>query len=119
MIQDDVKGTFKETFTFAAPRLMEWAPSEYSPDARSFSEDQVFEFGKSILQKGTFQVSYYKAQGGAFQGSCIGGHCRRYLFKITADNYIRPGLHTVEVRVRAPEVAEGRREIRTEIKVIE
>jgi len=48
-IQDEVAGDFREQFTFAVPRLMEWAPFEISPDVRSFSEDQVFDFGKSFM----------------------------------------------------------------------
>jgi hypothetical protein len=58
------RGAFEEKFKFAVPRLMAWAPREYSADVRSFSEDQVFDLGKSFVeQDGRFEVNLY-GQGG-------------------------------------------------------
>lgn len=86
---------------------MQWAPFEYSPDVRSFSQDQVFDFGETVVDFGKFEVSYHKQQGGAFRGNWEAGKCRRYVFRITADNYVRSKLFTVEVRVRKFEPTEG------------
>lgn len=92
-------GGFEEKFKFAVPRLMAWAPREYSPEARSFSEDQVFDLGRSFVEQGgRFELSPY-GQGGMFKGDCLPGQKRQYVFKITADNYIKAGLITVEVHV--------------------
>ena len=92
-------GGFEENFKFAVPRLMGWAPREYSPEVRSFSEDQVFDVGRSFVERGgRFEVSPL-GQGGMFKGDCLAGQKRQYLFKITADNYIKAGLITVEVYV--------------------
>ena len=118
-IQDEVAGEFKEQFIFAVPRLMEWAPSEVSPDVRSFSEDQVFDFGKSFVDQDRFDVSYYKSQGGTFRGSCATGQSRRYIFRITADNCIRSKLYTVEVRVQNSAITkEWPYKIMTDIQVV-
>ena len=90
-------GVFEEKFKFAVPRLMSWAPTEYSPEARSFSEDQVFDLGRSFVEQGgRFQIDAY-GQGGIFKGDCLAGQTRRYMFKITAENYIKAGLVTVEI----------------------
>jgi len=118
-IQDEVDNTFKEQFTFAVPRLMKWAPAEFSPEVRSFSEDQVFDFGYTYIGQDTFDVTYHNAQGGVFKGACLAGHRRRYIFRITADNYIRSKLHTVEVRVLKTDArTEWPYRIRTDIDVI-
>jgi hypothetical protein len=103
-IEDEIDNTFKEQFIFAVPRLMQWSPSEFSPEVRSFSEDQVFDFGKSFVDQDKFDVDYYKNQGGAFAGACVAGQCRRYIFRITADNYVRSKLCAVEVKVRKTEI---------------
>jgi hypothetical protein len=117
-ILDEIsEGRFEEKFKFAVPRLMQWAPFEYSPDVRNFSHDQVFDFGESIVDLGGFKVSYFRQQGGAFKGNCEPGKCRRYVFKITADNYIRSKPFTVEVSVLPIDTAAVGNE-RTRIKVI-
>jgi hypothetical protein len=92
-------GAFEERFKFGVPRLMNWAPAEYSPDVRSFSEDQVFDFGWLSINQNRFELSYHQYQGGFFKGSCQRGQRRRYVFRITADNYIRADPITVEVAV--------------------
>jgi hypothetical protein len=91
---------FEEKFKFAVPRLMEWAPSEYSPDVRSFSEDQVFDFGKCFVEQGgRFELNVYKTQGGMLKSGCLVGERRQYVFRITADNYIKAEPITVELSV--------------------
>jgi hypothetical protein len=118
-ILDEVGDKFEEQFVFAAPRLMQWSPAEFSPEVRSFSEDQVFDFGKSFLDQDKFDVDYYKNQGGLFKGSCVAGQRRRYVFRITADNYIRARLCTVEVNVQNTQVTkEWPYKIQTKIKIV-
>jgi hypothetical protein len=100
ILDENGRGGFEEKFKFAVPRLMGWAPREYSPDVRSFSENQVFDFGRSFVQQdGPFEIGVYELQGGIFRGNCSPGQTRRYVFKITADNYIEARPITVEVHV--------------------
>jgi hypothetical protein len=101
ILDENGRGGFEEKFKFAVPRLMDWAPREYSPHARDFSEDDVFDFGTSFVEQGgRFEVGFYKSQGGMFKGGCLAGQKRQYVFKITADNYIKARPITVEVDVR-------------------
>ena len=70
---------------------------------RSFSEDQVVDLGNSFVQGGgRFEISPY-GQGGMFKGGCLLRKKRQYMFKISADNYIKAGLIAVEVRVERSE----------------
>jgi hypothetical protein len=106
ILDEDPQGAFREEFRFAVPRLMEWAPAEYSPDVRSFSEDQVFDFGQCHVDRGRFEVSVYKTQGGMFMGGCVTGKRRRYVLRITADNYVEAKPVTVQVKVKDVEETE-------------
>jgi hypothetical protein len=100
ILDEDGRGGFEEKFKFAVPRLMAWAPREYSPDVRSFSENQVFDFGRSFVrQDGRFEIGVYELQGGTFRGDCLPEQTRQYVFKITADNYIEARPIIVEVHV--------------------
>lgn len=76
---------------FAVPRLMEWAPSEYSPDKRTFITDQIFDLGKT--NKYGFELTIYREQKAAIstlseqrekfkQGATI-----KCVIFVTADNY--------------------------------
>ena len=107
ILDQNAQGKFDVEFQFAVPRLMEWAPSEYSPDVRSFSEDQVFDFGRSYVDKGPFVVNVFKGQGGAFKGDCDVGKSRQYVFRITADNYIKAKTVKVQVDVTKVERTEA------------
>jgi len=100
ILDDNGRGGFEEKFKFAVPRLMAWSPREYSPEVRNFSEDQVFDLGRSFVgQDGRFEVSPY-GQGGMFKGDCEAGQKRQYVFKITADNYLKARPIIVEVHVQ-------------------
>jgi hypothetical protein len=100
ILDQNDRGGFEEKLKFAVPRLMAWAPREYSPDARSFSEDQVFDFGRSFVQQdGRFEVGPYELQGGIFSGGCSAGQKRQYVFRITADNYIKAKPIVIELHV--------------------
>jgi len=69
------------------PRLMEWAPSEYSRDKRTFSTWQVFDFGMTLSNNGGFVVSADREQGGNFSRIFPVGKKVRFTFFVTADNY--------------------------------
>jgi hypothetical protein len=97
----DLNGNFASSTTFAVPRLMSWAPAEYSPDKRDFSEDQVLDFGKTFVNAGFFNMDF--VQGGEFNPRCDVGKTRRYVLRITADNYLEAPPITVEVSVRVVE----------------
>ena len=105
ILDPTVEGAFQENFRFAVPRLMQWAPAEYSPEARSFSEDQVFDFGKTYVNLGYFNVDVYR-QGGVFNGRCNLGHTRRYIFRLTANNYIKARTVAVDVAVEQVQATE-------------
>jgi hypothetical protein len=99
-IEDEQRdGTFKQDFIFAVPRLMEWAPSEYSKDQRTFLDSQVFDFGATDVAGKGFQLKTYGGQGGSFQGNCQPSKKRRYIFSIAADNFQSRKEHCVEVSV--------------------
>lgn len=106
ILDQNGRGGFEEKFKFAVPRLMEWAPREYSPHARDFSENEVFDFGRSFVEQGgRFEVSFYESQGGMFNGGCLAGQKRQYVFRLTADNYIKARPIIVEVHVERCEPA--------------
>ena len=97
----DPHGQISDSFSFAVPRLMEWAPSECSPKEgprMNFSEDWVFDFGESPTSGGPFFLKWWKEQQGTFEGDCKVGESKRYIFRITADNYVAPALITVQVK---------------------
>lgn len=92
---------------FAAPRLMEWTPAEVEPHVRSFTDEEVFDFGQSRVDHGTFELNTFgrfhsqvPKQGGTFDGDCPRGQTREYIFKITAENYISSKRFTVKVTVK-------------------
>lgn len=119
ILDRNLEGTFHEAFRFAVPRLMVWAPAEYSPDVRSFSEDQVFDLGRTFVDEGRFEIDHYAGQGGLFKGSCESGSSRQYVFRITADNYIRAKPVTVQVNVRNVEATkEWPHTTRTDVEVL-
>jgi hypothetical protein len=95
-------GTEHESFKFAVGRLMTWAPFEYSPDVRDFSDDQVFDFGLTYVDEGRFRPTFYREQGGTFhpKGDCLAKQTRRYVFEITADNHVGGRQFSVEATVQ-------------------
>jgi len=100
ILDQDPNGEFggKGKVQFAVPRLMEWAPKEYSKDKRSFSDSQVFDFGEFFPECGLFKLRILEEQGGYFTPDCRPGNKRRYVFHVTADNYVRSDRFTVEVK---------------------
>jgi hypothetical protein len=90
---------WKDEAKFAVPRLMEWAPSEYSPDKRTFSNEQVFDLGKTFENNMGFVASYCREQHGAVPQLFPTGHKLRFVFFVTADNYQKEKEFTFEIDV--------------------
>jgi hypothetical protein len=84
---------------FAVPRLMEWAPSEYSRDKRTFSTEQVFDFGKTLSNNGGFMVTIWRRQGGTFNRLFPVGKKARFFLYATADNYHKEKEFCFEIEV--------------------
>jgi hypothetical protein len=94
-----VNNDWKDDPIFAVPRLMEWAPSEYSPDKRTFSRKQVFDLGTTIEKSGGFEASYNRAQGGNVPRHFLVGKKLRFIFVVTGDNYLEEKEFCFEIEV--------------------
>jgi hypothetical protein len=99
VLVQNVTDEWKEEAKTAVPRLMEWAPSEYSKDKRTFTNQQVFDFGQTISQNVGFELTVYHEQGGNFQQIFQIGKKVRFFFFVTADNYQAEELFCFEVEV--------------------
>lgn len=83
---------------FAVPRLMSWAPSEISPEKRSFGGSQVFDFGYHFVDQDFFEIARFSTQGGRFvHGTQDAPQVRQYVFQIEVDGFVSPQEHVVEV----------------------
>ncbi len=78
---------------------MEWAPSEYSRDKRTFSTKQVFDFGETLSNNGGFLVTIDRDQGGRFKPLFKIGKKVRFHFYATAENYQAEKEFCFEVEV--------------------
>lgn len=78
-----------EIMRFAVPRLMEWAPSEWDKDNRTFSIRQVFDLGKTFANDGGFLITIDGRQGAAKARlkKFPVGTTHKCVFYVTADNY--------------------------------
>ncbi len=92
-------GEWKIEDPFAVPRMMEWAPFEYSPDKRTFSTKQVFDFGLTRSDNGGFVVTIYRDQGGTFNPLFKVGKKVRFYFYATAESYQKEKVFCFEVEV--------------------
>ena len=92
-------GKWDDKPRFAVPRLMEWAPSEYSRDKRTFSRDQVFDLGVTASNNGGFRLTVDRDQGGNFDRNFAVGQQLKLVFFVTADNYTRSEEFCFEVAI--------------------
>lgn len=83
----NTRGEWEPKNQTPVPRLMEWAPSEYSRDKRTFATWQVFDFGRTISNNGGFELCIERDQHGAFPRKFSVGDKLRFFFFVTADNY--------------------------------
>jgi hypothetical protein len=84
---------------FAVPRLMEWAPSDYSRDKRTFSKRQVFDLGMTLSSNRGFRLTIERDQGGNFNRFFNVGQKIKLVFVVTADNYTRSEESSFEIVV--------------------
>jgi hypothetical protein len=95
----NLAGDWKEEIASPVPRLMVWAPSEYSEDKRTFSTNQVLDFGMTLANNRGFEVTGWHKQGGTFQRAFKVGERVRFAFYVTADNYTGGEEFAFEVEV--------------------
>jgi len=98
---------------FAVPRLMNWAPKEYSPDKRTFSTTQIFDVGMTLSNNGGFLLTINDTQGGNFKKQFIANETIRCTFYVTADNYLSEKNFHFEIKTTS--LVEGKRMIPAEI----
>jgi len=94
-----IDGKWEENYKFAVPRLMEWAPSEFSKDKRTFAKQQVFDLGKTISSNIGFVLNIHKEQATDRTPLPVGRKFRCVFF-LTAENYLGDDEFDVEVEVR-------------------
>jgi hypothetical protein len=94
-----VNNEWSDEAKFAVPRLMEWAPSEYSRDKRTFSKQQVFDLGRTLANNGGFIAAYDRDQGGAVARQFAVGKKLKFVFFVTADNYQKEKEFCFEIEV--------------------
>jgi hypothetical protein len=82
---------------FAVPRLMQWAPSEYSPEKRTFGHQQTFDLGVTVQNNEGFKLTI--KQGGMFISVFKVGEKVRLVFVVTANNYSGDDEFPVEVDI--------------------
>jgi len=70
---------------FAVPRLMQWAPSDYSPEKRTFGHQQIFDLGVTVQNNEGFKLTI--KQGGLFISVFKVGEKVGLVFVVTANNY--------------------------------
>ena len=89
--------------------LMEWAPFEFSKDKRTFSTQQVFDFGKTLARNNVnqhFEITIAREQGGAFKRNFMVGQKLGVVLYVTADNYQEENEFCFEIEV--PQALPGR-----------
>ncbi|NUN61885.1 MAG: hypothetical protein HUU13_12460 [Burkholderiaceae bacterium] len=98
-------GSEDEPFRFAVPRLMIWAPCEYSPEVRSFAGHQVFDFGLFYPAFGAFDLT--GKQGGNFDCSFRAPDRKRFIFQIECEGFMDAKEHRVDVAISKVERSEA------------
>jgi len=99
LLVQNLRGDWNEEIGSPVPRLMVWAPSEYSEDKRTFCTNQVFDFGMTLEKNGGFAVTVWSKQGGTFKSKYKVGEKIRCVFYVTADNYTAEKAFAFEVEV--------------------
>jgi hypothetical protein len=94
---EGLDGKWDDKTKFAVPRMMEWAPSEYSRDKRTFSKRQVFDLGMTLSCDRGFRLAVERDQGGNFNRNLNVGQKIKLVFFVTADNYTRSEESSFEI----------------------
>lgn len=59
-------GSSYESFTFAVPRYLNWAPSEGLNPRRDIRKEEIFDLGVTVVNDTFFQIGNPRLQSGAF-----------------------------------------------------
>ena len=94
-----IDNAWMEEQKFAVPHLMEWAPSEYLHDKRTFIKQQVFDLGRTRENNGEFLLAFKRDLGGAVPRAFPTGKKLRFTFFVSADNYLDEKEFCFEVDV--------------------
>lgn len=94
---EGLDGMWENKTKFAVPRLMEWSPSEYSRDKRTFSKNQVFDLGMTLSSNRGLRLTIERDQGGNFNRYFSVGQKIKLVFVVTADNYTRSEEFSFEI----------------------
>lgn len=68
-------------------RLMEWAPANISKEKRTFTNQDVFDLGKTYSNNKGFELTFNAEQGGAYPRHFPTGQKLGLVFEVTAENY--------------------------------
>jgi hypothetical protein len=101
VLDENAHGEFVQSFRFAVPRSMVWAPAEDDPVEQSIHDFEILDLGNLFLSDGEFLIRYSRKQGGIFNGSCKLGMRRRYILKTQCEGSDKPQLFTVTLRPKA------------------
>lgn len=97
------QGTWERVNLFVVPRQMQWAPSQYSQDKRTFCTWQFFHLGKSLAADGgSFSISTFAGNENDEQIQLtFGTNAKLKLtFFATAENYLSDEEFSFTVVVR-------------------
>jgi len=94
------------------PRMMEWAPSEFSKEQRTFADWQIFDLGRTFLPQFGFEFTVNSAQGGSYPKHYAAGQTLRTTFFVTADNYVSTKTFVFEIRIPPSQGHQRRRSTR-------
>ena len=89
-----------EKEVIAVPRLMNWAPSEWSNEERTFCTSQVFDLGVTVGDNTGFVLSVNHKLGGNFRRTFQVNSTLKLILYITADNY--QGYEEFAVKIVIP-----------------
>jgi hypothetical protein len=101
ILDEDLNRKPIETFRFAVPRSMVWSPAEHDPTEQIVYDSEVFDLGNLYLADGEFRLRYLSSQGGVFDGHCVLGKRRKYVFRMTAEGCRKPAVYSFHLQTRA------------------
>jgi hypothetical protein len=78
---------WEEEQLFAVPRLMDWAPSEWKRDERTFCTTQIFDLGITLINFNRFFIKQNPNLGGNIKLEYGPGETLKVCLYMTADNY--------------------------------
>jgi hypothetical protein len=102
-----VNNEWRREETFAVPRMIEWAPAEYSRNARTFCTNNVFDLGMTLDQGCGFMLTTDRDQGGQFRKHFPVGTTLKCTYYATADNYHAEERFAFRIEVIQPTLGQN------------